>query len=512
MNHALPCVTVWRVVLEAQTALSISTGCGDGVNDVVLAQDANGLPMLPASAVAGVLRQAWAANHGDAVAKALFGFSEGDRGQASRLSISHGHIHDRHNKAVLYLDDRAEGDALLRPLLSRRPTLRQRVRINHRGAADHQGLFDRSVLPPGHRFSLEILLWSSTPEEGDQDGQALEQILATEGLRLGALTRSGLGRLTVSRCHRAQFDLRKPEGLAAFSKLDRAIDSIAGLKPYTLPAPVRDKSKRPTLTIRLSPEAGFRFGGGVRSIQRPQATQPGQGRQPRLAQDLPASEPCVLWPDQDGSSHGQLSAIDQVLIPATGLKGPLSHRTAFYENCRRSLGADNWRDGLGGIKPEQTYDKALHSQAVRALFGWSPEGKERDQQGQAGVLWWSDLHLAPETVSPQTQWHNSIDRFTGGVRDGLLYAAENLHAANRQTPLLEIRITLDLERARAVGLTTDMLRDFEYAVDDLCQGRLALGADAAGGQGFFKGAQSWDHSPHDALAGQAVALKGSTAP
>lgn len=511
MNKTLPCVTVWRVVLEAQTALSISTGRSDGVNDVVLTQDANGLPMLPASAVAGVLRQAWAASHGEAVAMALFGFADGDRGQASCLTISHGHIHDSHNKAVLGLDDRAESDVLLRPLLTRRPTLRQRVRINDRGAADNQGLFDRSVLPPGHRFSLEILLWSSAPEEGDQDGQRLEQILATEGLRLGALTRSGLGRLSVSRCHRAQFDLRKPDGLVAFSTLERTIDSIAGLKPYALPALTLNKSKRPTLTIQLTPEAGFRFGGGVRGVQRRQATQPGQDRRPRLAQDLPASEAYVQWTDQAGSSQGQLSAIDQVLIPATGLKGPLSHRAAFHENCRRSVQAIDWRKCLGGIKPEQGYDKALHSQTVRALFGWSPDGKERDQQGQAGVLWWSDVYLAPETVAPQTQWHNSIDRFTGGVRDGLLFAAENLHAVNRQTPLLEIRITLDLERAKAVGVTPAMLRDFEYAVDDLCQGRLALGADAAGGQGFFTGIQHWDHPPHDALAVGAAALNESTA-
>ena len=159
MNRALPCVTVWRLVLEAQTALSISTGRGDGVNDVVLAQDANGLPMLPASAVAGVLRQAWAARHTEAATKAVFGFAEGDRGQASRLAVSHGHIHDQHDMPVLGLDNRAERDELLRPLLTRRPILRQRVRINHRGAADDQGLFDRSVLPAGHRFSLEILLW-----------------------------------------------------------------------------------------------------------------------------------------------------------------------------------------------------------------------------------------------------------------------------------------------------------------------------------------------------------------
>ena len=512
MNHALPCVTVWRLVLEAQTALSISTGRGDGVSDVVLAQDANGLPMLPASAVSGVLRQAWAASHGEVAAKALFGSAEGDRGQASRLTISHGHIHDRQDKAVLGLDGRAESDDLLRPLLRRKPMLRQRVRINHRGAADDQGLFDRSVLPPGHRFSLEILLWSSKPEEDDQDGQRLEQLLAAEGLRLGALTRSGLGWLTVRLCHRARFNLRKPEGLGDFSALDRAIDSIAGLEPYTLPALTHDKSKRPTLTIQLTPEAGFRFGGGVRSFQPPQAAQHGQGRRPRLAQDLPASEPCVRWTDRDGSSQGHLSTIDQVLIPATGLKGPLSHRTSFHENCRCGVRADNWRTGLGGTKPEQPYDKALHSQTVRALFGWSPEGKERDQQGQAGVLWWSDLHLAPEAVSPQTQWHNSIDRFTGGARDGLLFAAENLHATDRQTPLLEIRITLDLERAKALGITTEMLGDFEEAVDDLCQGRLALGADAAGGQGFFTGNQHWNHPPHAALAANAIAPKESTAP
>ena len=46
---------VARFVLEARTALSVGSGGADGVYDHPIARDANGLPTIPGTSLAGVL-------------------------------------------------------------------------------------------------------------------------------------------------------------------------------------------------------------------------------------------------------------------------------------------------------------------------------------------------------------------------------------------------------------------------------------------------------------------------
>lgn len=481
-----PWLTLWRLVLEAQAPLSIGTGRGDGVNDMVLAHDANGLPMLPASACAGALRKAWAAAHVDGRQRAddVFGYAEGDDGLVSRLAFSHGHIHDSTNRPVEGLDSRGRADPLLKPLLERRPSLRQRVRLNHRGAADDGALFDRSVLPAGHRFSLELLLWSADGTQARADTDRLEALLANDTLRLGGATRSGLGLLRVVRGHRGQFNLRFSEDFESFSGLGRSLADVGGLSSFEITASAAAPDRQAAINVRLRPEAGFRFGGGTRSLQRPA---PG-----KLANDLPVTEAHVAWAGTKAGAGGAMASQARALVPATGIKGPLSHRTAFHAHRREQVHSGNWPPAAPAGAPPPPYDKTLHCPSVRALFGWHAAGSADSERGQAGVLGWSDLVLAPESIRAATQWHNSIDRYTGGVREGALFRTENLHAARAADDLLVFRITVDLNRARNVGVSDLMLQDLEAALEDLTKGRLALGADSAGGQGFFTGSWQWE--------------------
>lgn len=489
-----PCLRLWRLVVEAASPLSIGTGRGDGVNDVVLAQDANGLPMLPASAVAGVLRSAWRAVHGNEATNALFGFADGRDGQVSRLVVGHGHIHDSQGNPVLGLDQRAGSDPLLAPLLSRRPTVRQRVRLGHRGTADARGFFDRSVLPAGHRFGIELLLWSDSATASAADGAGIEALLTSGQLRIGGATRSGLGQLRITDSRSADFDLRVVDDLKRFAALDRSIGNMHGLK-CVAPAPAANATAHlALLVVKLSPEAGFRFGGGTRSLQLP--------RPEKLPDDLPATESKVTWTtDAGGRTIGELTAWE-VLVPATGVKGPLAHRTAYHANCRIGMTTANWREKTGA-GAGASYDKSLHSDSVRRLFGWATDHTVAGgaASSQAGVLSWSDVVLDAKSVCARTQWHNSIDRFTGGVRRGALFTGENLHAAGTPgTTLFELRLTLDLPRARACGVTAELIGDLEKALDDLVQGRLALGADGARGLGHFNGSWAWQGGRPDLTA------------
>ena len=486
-----PVVTVWRLVLETASPLSIATGRGDGERDTVLASDANGLPFIPASSMAGVLRALVRAAE-PALEGSLFGHlaaSDTELGHMSRLEISHAHVHDSHDRPVTGLCECVE-DALLQPLLHRRNAQRQRVRINHRGTADDGGLFDRSMLPAGHRFSVEWVLWSLA--EHPPEARLLEALLAQGWLRLGGLTRSGFGLLRAVRGHTRCFDLRRSEDLAAWSALPADLAAPAehvlttpwtpGGSPGTASEPSLGGLRK--LRLTLSPEGGFRFGGGTQSLREQADSQPNA--------DWAASERRVVWE----SGRGQLQALPQAVVPATGVKGALAHRVAFHAHRL----AGEWASSERLLD----YDKAVHCPTVRRLFGSAGDDREATQAGQAraGVLGFADQWLAvsaqapqarqPNQVTPRLRMHNHIDRFTGGVRDGLLFASEDLYPCAASRPLFTLDITLDEPRWRAAGGEGQDLQALALAVDDLCSGRLALGADSAGGLGFFHGQSAWD--------------------
>jgi hypothetical protein len=94
----------------------------------------------------------------------------------------------------------------------------------------------------------------------------------------------------------------------------------------------------------------------------------------------------------------------------------------------------------------------------------------------------SDVYLSPET-SLQALQHVSLDRFTQGPMDHLLYDELALIGGK-----LEVGISIDVSQ-----LTDEYAKKaLAAALDDLCQGRLSIGAGR--GHGRFKGEVKWHNS------------------
>lgn len=199
---------VARVVLEATTPLSISTGASDGVFDSALVRDANGLPALPATSVAGVLRSLWTQEKGTDSARELFGFQARADGLASRLHVGWGSLLDSRGRATTGLllgveAERLRTDPILKDVVHqhRMPLHRNRVRLTHRGAAADAGKFDRTILPAGHRFALELRLQYSA--DGSEDiFRKLLAFSATLAFALAAALARDLGACAASACTR----------------------------------------------------------------------------------------------------------------------------------------------------------------------------------------------------------------------------------------------------------------------------------------------------------------------
>ncbi len=451
-----------RVVLEAESALSVSTGNPDGVFDSALVRDANGLPALPGTSVAGVLRHLWIGTWGngdEASAEPLFGYQHRKEGEASSLTVSWGALLDSQGQPAegLLLDDqksRLENDDLYKGVLAQAdsPVFRDRVRLTHRGAAADKGKFDRSVLPAGHRFALELRLWAPQGDDGSH-WEKLLALLAHPAFRLGGGTRVGLGKMKLVRVHQARFDLRKPEDAGKFQALPQGLGERAGLSETPVEVPQTDRFV--TATLNLNARGLWRVGQGNESLS-------GGDKVPDL---LPKTEECIRWDKGKGERQPRM-----LLLPASSLKGALAHRMAFH--ARRFSG--QWNAGELDDERPAAIDARLES--IK-----DSKKKEDADKGKAGALFIDDAWLDTDQTTVTRLMHNVIDRFTGGVRDRMLFEEETLLGGE-----LNVSLTLDTERIDEAYRDTAR-RAFKAALDDLCAGRLALGSRTASGNGFFDG-------------------------
>ncbi len=451
-----------RVILEAESALSVSTGNPDGVFDSALVRDANGLPALPGTSVAGVLRHLWIDTWGggdESSAAPLFGFQHHKHGEASNLTVSWGALLDSRGRPAegLLLGDEAkrlEQDELFKAVLDQAdtPVFRDRVRLTHRGVATDTGKFDRSVLPAGHRFALEIRLWAPAGDDGEE-WRRLLSLFRHPAFRLGGDTRAGLGKMKLVSLHEGRFDLRNPEDIAKFRSLPSSLGETAGLRATTVTPPQTERFI--TATLALKATGLWRIGQGNENLSK-------GDKVPDL---LPKTEECIRWDKGKGQRQPRM-----LLLPASSLKGALAHRMAFH--ARRFAG--QWNSGeLSDERPA----------AIDALLGAVKDSNEKEDadKGSAGALFIDDAWLTTDAVTVTRLMHNAIDRFTGGVRDRMLFEEESLLGGE-----LKVSLALDTGRIDA-GYRDIARRAFKAALEDLCAGRLAIGSKTTTGNGFFEG-------------------------
>jgi len=478
-----------RLVLETCTPLSIASGRTDGIADNLIVRDVNGLPAIPGSSFAGVLRHAYQRlcdpGKKDAIyTNALFGTDkqapEGERtGEPSYVHVSWGCLHDKTDKPIEGLldpnDSRWENDEIIKDALQSSPIRREHVKLNHRGVSDakQQGKFDRTSLTTGHRFSIELSLWSN--EKNDPRWEKLLNLIKCSDFRLGGGTRRGLGKLKIVRCYTGEFNLSENDNFNKFSELSQ---SLADIKPLQMLSELEPQDELQTIKLNLTPLDGYRFGGGTKHL-----IENGQ------ADMLAVTENCVTWEN----SQGAITEKKQIVIPASSVKGALSHRVAYHYNLLSGIFADKELNNPDTALEDVKKYVGENNEAVKALFGFVNEETEKAQMGS---LIFDDVYLATEDKQITEYTHNSIDRFTGGVRDGALFSEEVI--TDNQPFSLDITIVSSLNenskewenltKAEKEEKRANIWKSLQFAINDLLKGRLSLGAAGGrGGYGYFKG-------------------------
>lgn len=488
-----------RVTLGALSPLSCGTG-QEGLFDMTLVRDPNGLPMIPGASLQGVLRRLFArVAPAETVADVFGAVDPTGRARDARLVVSHALAHGADDRPLrgFPAEQAIAADPLLRELAKEAPLRRDHVRLNHRHVADDTGKFDRLAVPAGTRFSLELLLAGA-----EEEAALVEQLVSLfvhPLFRPGGARARGYGRVHVVRAGRRWFPASDPP---AFRKAREGSPAdLAGFARID-PAPPADVLE---ISLRLTPANPFRLGatglatttgtdGWPEGEPRPEHPPDARGKPVDMA---PVREPRIVWADSgNGAARGEWRDVTASpgaddgshLAPGSSLRGPLAHRTLFHWNRLSGRFAGEGLDAAAlaalGERPAELEPLLGEVKAGNRLSG---------EEGRASALLVEDAPLGGEGLPMRFALdHSSIDRLTGGVRATILFNEELL-----MPTAFELRLVLDCPLP-AEGDRAALA--FLHALRDLAEGRLAVGARS---MGFCKGDEP-EFSGRDAGRWQAL--------
>ena len=324
--------------------------------------------------------------------------------------------------------------------------IRDHVAIGANGAAKDAGKFDEEVVFKGTRFKFSLEL-AGTKDEFER----ILNLLSDPTLRLGSGSSKGFGSLEILEIKWGEFEL--------YEYTSSLNDNPHGLSDFDLKGEINEKFIK--YELKISPDDFFMFGSGFGDKDTDQT---------------PVLESVIDYKNERLSKR-------KILIPASSVKGALSHRTAFYFNKINKQFSEKAKVGN-------------ENQAVREIFGYE---KSKTENGAKGKILLSDCFLDYDEVKDTKVFeHVSIDRFTGGAIDAALFQEKAIAQRNN----FEIEVEIEPDKTDKKGkkrsgfcveilvksnVSKASLDAFEAALNDVIKGHLPLGGATTKGYGFFKG-------------------------
>lgn len=442
-----------RIILEAKTPIAIGTGIKIVVADQMMIRDVNGLPFIPGTSLAGIIRQTL----DQELANRIFGCpsdKNNNTGTGSFIIFTSAQMVGRNGFVADGLSpDFYEEDRLFFDRYKILP-IRQHVSLDHKGTSVSNALFSEEVVYKGSRFCFEMEMLSDGKQE---DECAFDQILdqlSSDVIRVGGGTRCGLGEIAVVKRQKVVLDLTMATDRNIYIEKTSDLNNTGWWKALyeRYPEIMPKEIKHPdwcNYELQLTPDDFFLFGSGLGSDE---------------ASITPVIETFVQW-----TKDIPLFIDKSVLIPGSSVKGALSHRIAFHYNKLRGRFANNL------LKEDFATITGSKNEAVRMIFGYA----ENSEDIQRGNILISDIIESNETTSKLLN-HVSIDRFTGGAIAGALFSEEVMYKS-RAPYTLTIRVN------RKAFSDKYVKEAFESALNDLITGMLPLGGGVNRGHGCFTG-------------------------
>ncbi|RZS97144.1 RAMP superfamily CRISPR-associated protein [Cecembia calidifontis] len=514
-----------QITIEAHSAFAINSGKVGLLNDNMVAKDGNGLPYLPGTSIAGVLRHAIDKE----LENELFGTSgignsrgrESKDGFGSRLVISPGLLVGKDGRVIEGLQTIDFEDPFYS--LFRALPLRDHVKINSKGTAEKGAKYDEELVFKGTRFVFEIEL--KGVKEDQNSWEKLLGILETPDFRLGSGTRKGYGEFKIihERSFQRIFDLTETSDLSAYltktvslnfpipngEKLNiEKVQGLIGWKKYELQLRAKDF---------------FLFGAGF-----------GDGDVDHITK----REKIISWVNH----CPKISDEEYILIPATSIKGALAHRLRFnfskeiedyiespkdFYHPQAKIDEEHLLSELKSLanlenlcvnttdevfmeienkirefdpfktKPWICFENQLKDEAaiilktgdqseesnlaIKTLFGFANNHSQEEQKssGKGNVII-QDVYLTYKKENDKVFNHVKIDRFTGGAIDGALFQEKAFYGKDQP---IDLNIFVKKEALEDPKIK----KAWEDTLEDLIQGGIPLGGMTTKGHGFFTG-------------------------
>lgn len=428
-----------RLLLEAETPLAVGSGNGDFLTDSLVATDSNGMPYIPGSSIAGVLRHAmetWGNTN------PIFGFQNEQEGVGSKIIFTDALMLGEEGVVLDGLQEIPHSPFYER---YRHLPIRQHVRIGHQGVNESMGKFDEQVVFKGTRFMFDMELVSDKYNDDVKKFEEMLSIFHSGMVRLGGGTRKGFGKIKLLDCIWREYDLTKPTDLEEYLNKSARLDiPWSPSKNIGIP-PVSSLSVKiwQQYELKLSPHDFFIFSSGQDDTD---------------ADMTPVTEPMVIW------SHGKPTITQSVFfIPASSLKGAIAHRVAYHWFKKKKMFADSDNTCWG-------------NDAVRELFG---EAGKKEEGNSIGNVLLDDIFI--NNLNTKIINHVAIDRFTGGALNGALFT-EKVVVGKDISP-----ISISIWVKKDIMADEDIRYAWEQALSDICDGLLPLGGGVGRGNGVFTG-------------------------
>ncbi len=430
MEAALARKLIINCRLRTESPLLIASGQDDGLTDILILKDKQGRPFIPGTALAGVLRSEIAGIYGEAAADSLFGRIDSDDGSQSLLCVSDVVLQ---SKGIVVRD----GVAIDELTGVGKAGAKFDYEALERGA-EGMVLLELSVRKaflskriPG--FSYQHNLFATKGDCWGELAAALADLL-TSGIRLGAMTSKGYGKVAAAepaRVHDFDFDQRTA-----------AANWLQYLEKGRLPEAfyvASGKAVKSAADFYLAVDCQLQ--GGL------------------LVRDMDVSEEQKA----DNIAAVQLKSCDDYVIPGTSWKGVLRHQAykillALTHN-----------------------DVAKVEELQNACFGYARDGAgDVRSSGKKSRLLVEETYINKTVLFPKKHSRNRIDRFTGSTVDAALFTDEPVWQQDKGQAPIKLRACMKNCTEAEAGLMLLLLKD-------LWLGSINIGSGKGSGRGVLRG-------------------------
>lgn len=452
LNHRY----IARLIVVATTPLFVGSGDASLMTDSLVQKDHNGLPMIPGTSLAGVLRHSIEDFTGNKVDwKDIFGYQDGNDGLGSRLKVSSAYFLKGDKKVAEGITTNID-EGLLNKLDSL-PT-RQHVRITDKGVAADNGLFDNEVVYKGAKFIFEIELKGL--ESDRKNWEKIIDEIKSPAFRVGQGTRNGYGNLKVTQIFNMRYDLNDENDFNDYLEFNPFFNASLDFDN------VEESESAAAYTLQLQPDDFFIFSEGFGDED---------------VDNKPVMEEVMTY------QYDKIEFEEKTLIPASSVKGAIAHRVCFHYNKNNDNPDYNKSNPVFADKIKERdkngklyFDKYTGEEnpAVARLFGKKGRIEKNKDTGQRGILILDDLYF-DDIDNNKIFNHVAIDRFTGGAIDGALFSEKVSYKKDKQVTLKIYLSDSNIEEKIREAL--------ENALTDICKGLLPLGGMTTKGFGMFTG-------------------------